>query len=382
MSRVGFGQFEWYRGIFRLKQLLLEAFLFLQIATVKTAPHPQTTCIRKDENKMKKTKKMVKRIALSLMTLLLVITSVSSATAEKTQYTITIAQFAEHGSLDNCREGFMKGLAEEGFIEGENLTIHFQNAQADMGMANQIAGAQAAEKPDLMMAIATPMAQAAYIAGSNNKVPVIYTAVTDPVMAGLADENQKAPGEITGTSDKLPIKAQLEMIRAMMPQAKTIGILYTLSEANSESAVTEYQALAPDYGFDIVAQGIGAGNEIALALDTVLSKVDCMTNLTDNTVVSYLSLVLDRAKAKNVPVFGSEIEQVKLGCVASEGLEYVSLGAQTGRMAARVLKGEMASNIPYEIIEESQLYINTQALNSFGITLPETLLARAQEVGE
>ncbi len=379
---MGFGQFEWYRGIFRLKQLLLEAFLFLQIATVKTAPHAQTTCIRKDENKMKKTKKMVKRIALSLMTLLLVITSVSSAVAEKTQYTITIAQFAEHGSLDNCREGFMKGLAEEGFIEGENLTIHFQNAQADMGMANQIAGAQAAEKPDLMMAIATPMAQAAYIAGSNNKVPVIYTAVTDPVMAGLADENQKAPGEITGTSDKLPIKAQLEMIRAMMPQAKTIGILYTLSEANSESAIAEYQALAPDYGFDIVAQGIGAGNEIALALDTVLSKVDCMTNLTDNTVVSYLSLVLDRAKAKNVPVFGSEIEQVKLGCVASEGLEYVSLGAQTGRMAARVLKGELASNIPYEIIEESQLYINTQALNSFGITLPETLLARAQEVGE
>lgn len=319
------------------------------------------------------------RIVLTLMTLFLLTTT---ALAENPQYTVTIAQFAEHGSLDNCREGFVKGLAEEGFVEGENLTIHFQNAQADMGMANQIAGAQANEKPNLMMAIATPMAQAAYIAGSNNQLPIIYTAVTDPVMAGLADESKKAPGEITGTSDKLPIKAQLEMIRQMMPQAKTIGILYTLSEANSESAIKEYQALAPEYGFDIVAQGIGAGNEIALALDTVLSKVDCMTNLTDNTVVSYLSLVLDRAKAKNVPVFGSEIEQVKLGCVASEGIDYISLGMQTGRMAARVLKGEAASDIPYEVIEESQLYINTTALTSYGITPPEALVERAQEVGE
>lgn len=329
---------------------------------------------------MKKTmRKMMKKTAILFAALLL---TIPAAMGETKQYTVTIAQFAEHGSLDNCREGFIQGLAEEGFVEGENLTIHFQNAQADMGMANQIAGAQASEKPDLMMAIATPMAQAAYIAGSNNKVPVIYTAVTDPVLAGLADENKTAPGEITGTSDKLPIKAQLEMIRAMMPEAKKIGILYTLSEANSESAIKEYQALAPEYGFEIVTQGIGAGNEIALALDTILSKVDCMTNLTDNTVVSYLSLVLEKAKAKNVPVFGSEIEQVKLGCVASEGLEYVALGVQTGRMAARILKGEKASEIPYEIIEESQLYVNTKALEGYGIALPDTLLERAQEVGE
>ncbi len=327
-------------------------------------------------------KMMMKQRVTLLIALTIIFTLPLGALAQKEEYTITIAQFAEHGSLDNCREGFINGLKEEGFIEGENLTIHLQNAQADMGMANQIAVAQGSENPDLMMAIATPMAQVTYIQGASKNIPVVYTAVTDPVQAGLADSDKKAPGEITGTSDRLPIKAQLEMIKAIMPEAKKIGILYTLSEANSESAVKEYEALAPEYGFEIVGQGIGAGNEIALALDQILPKVDCMTNLTDNTVVSYLPLVLEKAKKQNKPVFGSEIEQVKLGCVASEGLEYISLGEQTGRMAARILKGEKASEIPYEIIEESQLYINQKALESFGISVPEALLERAQEVGE
>ncbi len=233
-----------------------------------------------------------------------------------------------------------------------------------------------------MMAIATPMAQAIYVAANAEQIPVVYTAITDPVVAGLADENGKAPGEITGTSDKLPIQAQLEMIRSFMPEAKAIGILYTLSEANSESTIKEYQELAPEYGFEIIAQGIGTGSEIALALDSLLPKVDCMTNLTDNTVVNYLPLVLDKAKTQGKPVFGSEIEQVKLGCVASEGLEYVALGVQTGKMAAKILKGKKASDIPYETIEESQLYINSEALASYNIAIPEELASRGIEAAE
>ena len=272
------------------------------------------------------------------------------------------------------------GLAEAGIVEGENLTIDYQNAQADMGIANQIAQQFASNNVDLMCAIATPVAQACYNAADGN-IPTIYTAVTDPVAAMLAGEDGSPVGNATGTSDKLPVENQLKAIRAIMPEAKKIGILYTTSEVNSESAIAEYQALAPEYGFEIVTSGISTTADIPMALDSLLSQVDVMTNLTDNTVVSALSLVLDKANTANIPVFGSEIEQVKLGCVASEGLDYIALGKQTGAMAAKVLKGEAAcQDLPYEVISESSLYVNYEAMEALGLTLPEDMAARAIDV--
>ena len=295
-------------------------------------------------------------------------------------YTVGIGQFAQHGSLDNCYQGFIEGLAEAGLVEGENLKIDLQNAQADMGIAQQIAAQFASAKVDMMVGIATPMAQACYNAAAG-AIPTIFTAVTDPVAAGFASADGTAAGEVTGTSDALPIKAQLETIRAMLPDAKKIGILYTTSEVNSISAIEIYKSLAGDYGFEIVESGISTTADIPLALDALLGKVDCLTNLTDNTVVSALALVLDKANAAGKPVFGSEIEQVKLGCVAAEGLDYIALGRQTGLMAAKVLKGEAkASEIPYEIITEPGLYVNTEALAKFGIVLSDELKARANEV--
>lgn len=294
-------------------------------------------------------------------------------------YTIGIGQFAEHGSLDNCRTGFLEGLAEAGIVEGENLTISYQNGQADMGITQQIAAQFASDKVDMMVGIATPMAQACYNAAAGN-IPTIFTAVTDPVAAGFVDADGNAVGEVTGTSDALPIEAQLKTIRAMLPDAAKIGILYTTSEVNSISAIEIYKELAPAYGFEIVESGVSTSADIPLALDALLPKVDCMTNLTDNTVVSALALVLDKANAAGKPVFGSEIEQVKLGCIAAEGLDYVSLGRQTGLMAAKVLKGEAkASEIPYEIITEPGLYVNSAVLEQFGVTLSDELAARAIE---
>ena len=318
----------------------------------------------------------MKRIISIIVAIALVCTA-AAACAEG--YRIGIGQFAQHGSLDNCYTGFVEGLAEAGLVEGENLTIDPQNAQADMGITQQIAAQFAAEKVDMMVGIATPMAQACYNA-ADGAIPTIFTAVTDPVAAGFVKEDGTAAGEVTGTSDALPVEAQLKMIRAMLPDATKIGILYTTSEVNSISAIAEYKALAPAYGFEIVESGISTTADIPLALDALLSKVDCLTNLTDNTVVSALALVLDKANAAGKPVFGSEIEQVKLGCAAAEGLDYIALGRQTGLMAAKVLKGEAkASEIPYEIITEPQLYVNSEALAKFGITLSDELAARAIE---
>lgn len=295
-------------------------------------------------------------------------------------YTIGISQFAEHGSLDNCREGFLAGLAEAGIVEGENLTVMFDNAQADMGTASTIADNFVAQKVDLICAIATPSAMSAYNSCMETEIPVIYTAVSDPVAAGLANEDGTSIGNITGTSDALPVTNQLEMIRQIMPDAKTIGILYTTSETNSESTIAEYKKYAGDYGFEIVDSGINTIADVPMAAADLASRVDCITNLTDNTVVSALQTVLDAANKEGIPVFGSEVEQVKNGCVASMGLEYYELGKQTGAMAAKVLKGEAkASEMNFEVITEASLYVNTAAADKIGLALDEDFVNGAYE---
>ena len=295
-------------------------------------------------------------------------------------YTIGIGQFAEHGSLDNCREGFLAGLAAEGIEEGKNLTVLYENAQADGGTSAQIANTFAGKDVDLMCGIATPMAQAEYSVAMKSDIPVIFTAVTDPVAAELANADGTPVGEITGTSDKLPVELQLKMIREILPEAKTIGIMYTTSEVNSESAIAEYKELAPNYDFEIVDSGISSA-DIPLAADTLIGKVDCITNLTDNTVVASLPVILSKASAKNIPVFGSEIEQVKIGCLAAMGLDYVELGKQTGEMAAKVLKGEAkASELNFEAIKDAAFYGNTKVAEDLGITLPESLTGNAAEL--
>ena len=303
----------------------------------------------------------------------------SSNDGEKS-YTIGISQFAEHGSLDNCREGFLEGLKEEGIEEGKNLTVEVKNAAADQGTAKQISDGFVSDKVDLVCAIATPSAQAAYNSAMNSDIPAVYTAVTDPVAAKLAKEDGTPAGNVTGTSDELPIKAQLEMIREMLPQAKTIGIMYTTSEANSVSAIKEYEGLVGKYDFELVTKGIATTADVSLAADDLLSKVDCITNLTDNTVVASLPTILEKANDKKIPVFGSEIEQVKIGCLAAEGIDYISLGKQTGKMAAQVLKGEKkASELNFETITTPGFYVNNKVAENLGITVPTDLSDNAVE---
>lgn len=298
----------------------------------------------------------------------------STETSGENTYVIGIGQFAEHGSLDNCREGFLSGLAQEGIAEGRNLKVIYQNAQADGGTASQIVDNFIARKVDLICGIATPMAQTAYSSAKKSDIPVIFTAVTDPIMAELANSDGTPVGEITGTSDKLPVEKQLEMIRRILPEAQTIGIMYSTSEINSVSAIEEYQATAPDYGFEIIESGVTSAADIPLAADHLLGKVDCITNLTDNTVVSSLPVILDKAANKKIPVFGSEVEQVRIGCLAAVGLDYVTLGEQTGRMAAKVLKGEKkAGEMKFEVIAEAAFYGNNVVAENLGVMIPDDL---------
>lgn len=331
---------------------------------------------------------MKKRLVAGLLTTAMVTVmaagcgsgSGDSGDGKQESYTIGIEQFAEHGSLDNCREGFLAGLEDEGFVEGDNLTVDYQNAASDMGTAGQISDSFVSDGVDLICAIATPSAQSAYNAAMDSDIPVVYTAVTDPEAAELTDKDGMPVGEVTGTSDKLPIEEQLQMMREILPEAKTLGIMYTTSEANSISAIEEYEELAGDYGFELVTTGISTTADVSLAADDLLSKVDCITNLTDNTVVASLPTILEKANEKKIPVFGSEIEQVRIGCLAAEGIDYVALGEQTGRMAGQILKGEKkASEMPCEVITEPGFYVNNKVTENLGITIPEELASSATE---
>lgn len=305
------------------------------------------------------------------------------AMADEESVTIGISQFAEHGSLDNCREGFLEGLKEAGYEEGKNLTIEYQNAQADTGNAATIADSFVNKKVDLICAIATPSAMSAYNSAMDADIPVIYTAVSDPVGAGLVNEDRTNVGNITGTSDKLPVTEQMALIRELMPDAKKIGILYTTSEANSVSTIQEYKDHAEEYGFEIVDTGINTIADVEMAAKDLASKVDCISNLTDNTVVSALQTVLAAANDAKIPVFGSEVEQVKNGCVAAVGIDYVALGKQTGEMAAKVLKGEAtAAETPFEICEGGNVYVNTEAAGNIDFTISDDVLGEATEIYE
>jgi len=305
----------------------------------------------------------------------------TSADNDLISYTIGISQFAAHASLDNCREGFLLGLEQEGIIEGQNLTVLYENANADGAINVQIPTNFVANNVDLICAIATPAAQSSFAIASPANIPIIYSAVTNPVAAELANTDGTPVGEVTGTSNKLPVEKQLEMIRAMLPEAKVIGIMYSTSEVNSIHNVSEYQEKAADFGFEIVTSGISAVADVPLAADSLLERVDCLNNLTDNTVVSALPVILDKANAKNIPVFGSEVEQVKLGCIATFGLDYIDLGIQTGKIAARVLKGEsLASEINFELIDEAAFYANSKVAKNLGIAIPEDLRSSAREI--
>lgn len=316
----------------------------------------------------------MKKALLALLPLSLVLSLVlgSCSGGEKTAYTVAIGQFGEHASLDNTREGFLQGLREAGFTEGENLTVVYKNASFNTDTCGLIAKDFVSSKVDLICAIATPMAQAAYNNAYEAGIPVVFSAITDPAAANLTG------GEVTGTSDILPVEAQLKLIRALMPDAENIGILYTTSEDNSLSSLAVYRTMAAAYGFRIVDRGITVSADLPLALEGLLPQVDCITNLTDNTVVGSLAMILDRAGEAGIPVFGSEITQMQAGCIAGEGLDYIDLGKQTGAIAAKILRGEAkASEIEFEIIKNSYLYVNREAMEQFGLTLPEDLAERA-----
>lgn len=323
--------------------------------------------------KLKKIIALVSAAALSTAMLAACGSEQSATDSGNTEgYKIGVLQYADHPSLDNCLEGFKQGLDAEGIV----YELEAQSAKGDDSTNTQIA--QQFVDKDLVCGIATPSAQACYNACFESGIPVIFNAVSDPVEAKLAVSETQAMDGITGVSDKLPVEAQLALIREMLPDAKKIGILYTTSEANSVSTIADYKSKVADYGFELVEVGISNASEIPQATDVLVSQVDCITNMTDNTVVANLPVLIEKATAAGIPVFGSEEEQVGNGCIASAGIDYIELGKKAGVMAARVLKGEDVASIPFETMTESKITINPDAAAAINVEIPQSITDRAE----
>ncbi len=321
---------------------------------------------------------MKKITALIISVCLVALQLAGCGTDGKKTAVIGISQYGEHASLDNCREGFLQGLEKAGLKEGTDFEIDYQNAGFDDSIATQIAQSFSSKNVDLMCAIATPAATACFAASEDKDIPVIFTAITDPKGAKLTD------GNITGTSDMLPVDGQLKLIKQLQPNAKSVGIIYTTSESNSVYTKGVYEELGAKYGFKIETVGVTAQSEVTQAVDTLIKKnVDCFSNLTDNNVVGVLPAILEKTNAAGIPVYGSEIEQMKKGCIAGAGLDYVKLGIQTGEMAAQIIKGEKtAEELDYQTITDYGTYVNKAACKALNITVPQTVAETAQEVAE
>ncbi len=280
---------------------------------------------------------------------------------------IGIIQFGNHESLNDCYNGMVKGLQDGLGDEFDNYTIDRQNSNFDASTSAAQANTFVSKNASIIGAIATPSAMAAASAAKGS-IPVVYCAVSDPVSAGLSTMKN-----VTGSSDLLDYDGQLDLIKAFIPTVSKIGVLYTLNEANSISQIESLTTKAQAKGIEIVRQAITNANEIPTATDTLLAKdIDCLTNLTDNTVVGALDIILAKTNAKKIPVFGSEIDQVKGGCLASASLDYVSLGEQTGAIMAKVLKGEATASNDIAIqIDSSFNCYSAKVAEALGITLPD-----------
>lgn len=317
--------------------------------------------------------KVVRKLLASLLVVGILLISLISlhqlkADKKKDVFRIGISQFITHQSLDATREGFVDELAKQGYVEGKNIEIDLQNAQGEQRNLKTISQ-QLAESSDVVLAIATPSAQS--LANTTQTTPVIFSAITDPVSAKLVESREHPGGNVTGTSDQSSdaISTQINLIKKVLPKAKTIGILYTQSEPNSVVQKDEAKHLLEEKGFSVVEKTILDSNNVKSAAESLMAEVDMVFVPTDNIISSTMETVKQVSIKHKVPVFGGSTEMIAVGGLYNYGTNYEELGRQTARMLIRVLKGEKPENIAVELPEKLELYTNKEMADALGIDI-------------
>jgi len=298
------------------------------------------------------------------------------------EYKIGITQIVTHPALDRCRDGFIAQMAEEGFVEGENVEYILRNAEGDMSTAASIAEYFVAEKVDLIFSIATPTTQACVAAAEGTDIPIVFAALTDPVAAGVVESWEKPGGNVTGASDWADVEAQVKLGMDIYP-AKKLGIVYNAGEVNSVVQVDELKKVASSLGIEEIVEATAASTADVLAAATSLvGRVDAIWEPSDNTVAAAIEAVVKVCEENKIPLFASDIDMAKGGAISGLGLDYEVNGTAAGKLAARVLGGEDPANIPIGKTPMTIIYLSSAAAERMGVTIPPEVLATATEIGE
>lgn len=285
---------------------------------------------------------------------------------------VAILQYMPHSSLDNCTQGVKNALDAAGIAYDVQIG---SSGSADTDCQSYAEQMASSGNYSAIIAVATPAAVSAYSAVRNasSDIPVIFCAVSDPVSAGLVNSLDAPGNNCTGTADAVDIAGQVQLIKTMQPNIKNLGVIYTTTEANSISQLATLKAECEANGINLVQKGINEASELQAVAVSLVNEVDAITNLTDNNVVDNMSVVLEQANQKGIPIYGSEIEQVKKGCLASASIDYVALGEKTGQIAVDVLGGKSAATYPVVTVSDSFLVVNPDVVSTLGITIPAEL---------
>jgi putative ABC transport system substrate-binding protein len=318
--------------------------------------------------------------SITILSALITVVAVTMVQAQP--FRISVSQFVEHPALNAVLSGFQDYMTEKK-VDAQ-YKVH--NAQANMATANQIGHQIMGEKPDMILAIATPTAQACAQALKKSphmlKTPMLFTAVTDPVSAGLVKDLKRPGANITGVSDMLPVNRHLLMVKEFLPQIKRLGFLYNAGEVNSKILVPLFQAEGKKLNLEIVEATVSKSSEVYQAVKSLVGNVDAVFIPTDNTVVSALESAIKVCEQNKLPLFNADVDSVKRGSIAAMGFDYYQHGFQTGALAQRIINGANPATTPVEFQEKLQLHINAPAAKNMGVSIPAALRNKADKVYE
>lgn len=293
---------------------------------------------------------------------------------------IGVSQFVTHDALDASYKGFVDGLSEAGYVDGENIKIDYQNASGDQSNCTTIAQKLVTDDNDLILAIATNAAQAC--ANATSEIPILITAVTDPEATGLVESNEAPGGNVSGTSDLTPVAEQMKLLKRILPEAKKVAILYCSSEVNSQIQAEMAVKEAENLGLEAVHATVSASTEIQQVIESLIDKVDAIYAPTDNMIASGMATVAMIANENNLPVIVGEEGMLSEGGLATYGINYYELGKQTAAQAVKIIENKAKiESMPIEYInaDNVKLKINEEVATQLGVTFPDDVLAEAKQ---
>ncbi|ENM5833543.1 ABC transporter substrate-binding protein [Vibrio metoecus] len=288
---------------------------------------------------------------------------------------VAVSQIVEHPALDATRQGLLDGLKAKGYEEGKNLEFDYKTAQGNPAIAVQIARQFVGENPDVLVGIATPTAQA--LVSATKTIPIVFTAVTDPVGAKLVKQLEQPGKNVTGLSDLSPVEQHVELIKEILPNAKSIGVVYNPGEANAVSLMELLKLSAAKHGIKLVEATALKSADVQSATQAIAEKSDVIYALIDNTVASAIEGMIVAANQAKTPVFGAATSYVDRGAIASLGFDYYQIGVQTADYVAAILEGKAPGTLDVQVAKGSDLVINKTAADKLGISIPDAVLARA-----